>query len=123
MSQKKTMRKMNPPNSSTSSSYSFSSVSSLSKPLEDSDNDEEYNSLITSQQNELAVQADRIASLETIIRELTANQAPRNNINEITISSNIESNKQPIITIETRSVPKKNYLITSASVSKMLLAN
>ena len=58
------------PNSSTSSSSKTlsSSVPSISKPLEDSDNDEEYPSIHISQQYELAAQAERIASLEALIR-------------------------------------------------------
>ena len=135
MSPKKIMRKMNPPTSTSSSSKTLSSsVPSISKPLDESDNEEEYLPIsYTSQKNELAAQAERIASLEALIRELISNQSNHNDANE-SINTNLESNKPALdivqaeaetnkVTIDTRSVPKKNYLITSASVSKMLLAN
>lgn len=123
MSPKKIIRKMNPSTSSSSKTPS-SSVPSTSKPLDESDNEEEE---YTAQQDELAAQANKIANLEQLVRELISNQAVK--VSESSSSSNgtSESNKLPDNTvseqIETRSVPKKNYLITSASVSKMLLAN
>jgi hypothetical protein len=124
--------RMNPPTTSSTSSSksSTSSVPSVSKPLEESDNEEEY----TSQQAQLSAQAERIASMEQLIRELLANQAEQRN--ETSSSSNVTSINNRIVSeatnnpgnvaatiIETRSVPKKNYLVTAASVSKQLLAN
>ena len=55
MSPKKIMRKMNPPTSTSSSSKTLSSsVPSISKPLDESDNEEEYLPIsYTSQKNRL----------------------------------------------------------------------
>jgi hypothetical protein len=84
---------MNPPTTSSTSSSksSTSSVPSVSKPLEESDNEEEY----TSQQAQLSAQAERIASMEQLIRELLANQAEQRN--ETSSSSNVTSINNRIV--------------------------
>jgi hypothetical protein len=128
MSPRKT--RMNPPSSTSSSSSKSSNPSapSISKPLEESDNEDDT----TSQQNEIEAQAERIANLELIIQELISNQAQ-----QTSSSSNVTSAANRLtsvpndvgvidaapVQIETRTVPKKNYLITSASVSKVFVAN
>ena len=118
------------PSTSTSSSSKTpsSSVPSISEPLDESDNEEEY----TSYQEELAAQAEKIANFKQLVRELNSNQAEK--VSESSSSSTSASKELPDNTnseqcgtsstcIETRSVQKKNCLITSASVSKMLFAN
>jgi hypothetical protein len=123
--------KMNPTSTSSTSSSksSTSSAPSVSKPLEESDNEEEY----TSQQVEISAQAERIASLELLFRELLASQAQQSNktksSSNVTSASNrithgdVNGSIEPITKLDTRSVPKKNYLVTAPSVSKQLLAN
>ena len=116
---------MNPPSTSSSSSSksSTSSAPSVSKPLEESDNEEEF----TSQQVEISAQAERIASLELLVRELLASQAQQSNrtnsSSNVTGASNRITHGDVNGSIEPRSVPKKNYLVTAPSVSKQLLAN
>ena len=121
----KRTKKMNPPTISSSKASSTSTVPSASKQQEESDEEE------TSQTTEIIAQAERIASLELLVSELLQSQA--SNAKQTSSSSNVlsESNRmhseslQPQINqlIDNRAVPKKNYLVTSPSVSKQLLAN
>jgi hypothetical protein len=135
MSPRKT--RMNPPTSTSSTSStpsissapSTSSAPSISKPLEESDNEEN-----TSQQIQLAAQAERIVSLELLVRELIDKQSEQSNISSSSSNVTSAANRLPVVNandvireppvhIETRTVPKKNYLVTSASVSKVFLEN